>query len=99
MSYIQAYGPDRTTSGGGGGGQTLAWQIDEATVANYSVGSTVLTLTQTPVGNSSIVLRLNNGVLNYGTDWTLSGSDIVIQFNKALDGADHIFTAQYPYNA
>lgn len=96
MAYITANGTDRTASGGGGG-NNLAWQQDRATVADYEVGDTVLTLSQTPVDPEAIVLTLNNGPLTYGVDWTLSGLNVVIQFDKAPDGQDHYFTANYPY--
>ncbi|MCF8237694.1 MAG: hypothetical protein K9I85_06030 [Saprospiraceae bacterium] len=95
MAYVNAFGTDRTASGGGG--QTLAWQQDRDTVADYSVDDTVLTLTQTPVDADAIILTLNNGQLTYGVDWTLDGLDVKIQFDKAPDGQDHYFTANYPY--
>lgn len=98
MAYISAYGTDRTASGGGGGGQTLAWQQDRDTVADYEGGDTVLTLTQTPLDPDGIILTLNNGPLTYGVDWTLSGLNVIIQFDKADDGQDHYFTANYPYS-
>lgn len=96
MGYINAFGIDRTASGGGGG-NTLAWKMDRATVANYEVDDVVLTLTETPVDPQAITLNLNNGLLTYGVDWELSGLDVIIKFDKAPDGQDHYFTANYPY--
>lgn len=98
MSYITAYGPDRSRSGGGGG-STYAWQQDTAEVASYSADDVVLTLTETPVDAASITFQLNNGLLTQGVDWELDGLNIIIKFDKAPDGQDHYFTANYPYNA
>lgn len=97
MAYIFAAGGG-SQSGGGGGGQTLAWQTDRDTVADYEVNDVVLTLTQTPLDEDAIILNLNNGLLTRGVDWDLSGLDVIILFDKAPDGQDHYFTAQYPYN-
>lgn len=95
MAYISAYGTDRTASGGGG--QTLAWQQDENVLTSYSAGDTVLVLTQTPVDPAAIAMTLSNGPITYGTDWILSGLNVVIQFDQAPDGQDHYFKANYPY--
>lgn len=84
--------------GGGGGGQELAWWIDRDTVADYDANDVVLTLTYVPVDPLAIIFNLNNGLLTYGVDWDLVGQNIIILFDKAPDGQDHYFTAQYPYN-
>lgn len=99
MAYINAYGTDRTATGGGGPTSNLDWQQDRATVPYYEVGDVVLTLTETPTSPNAILLTLNNGPLTYGVDWILTGLNVIIQFDKAPDGTDHYFTAQYPYEA
>lgn len=99
MSFIFAAGTKGTVSGGGGGGggTTLAWEQDRAQAADYSENDIVLSLTRTPYSHKALLVHLNNGLLTYGEDYTLVGDDIVILFDKAPDGQDHYFTAQYPY--
>lgn len=99
MAYINAYGTDRTASGGSGPSSNLLWQQDRDTVASYVVDDVVLTLTETPYDEEGIILTLNNGPLTYGVDWELDGLDVKIKFDKAPDGTDHYFNAQYQYAA
>lgn len=95
MGYINAFGTDRTATYGPT--SNLEWQQDRATVAEYQVDDVVLVLTETPVDENAIILTLNNGPLTYGVDWELSGLNVIIKFDKAPDGTDHYFTAQYPH--
>lgn len=97
MGYLRAVSTFR--SGGGGGGQTLDWQIDREEVADYNENDVVLTFSQTPLSPSSVIVNLNNGLLTQGVDYDIVGNTVVILFDKADDGQDHFFTAQYPYNA
>lgn len=100
MAIIQAARPGG--SGGGGGGLTITgWANDKfVQTSNFTAGSVVLALSQTPVAPESIALDYNGQTYYLGDDFTLSGTSVTILFADpyVTDYDDPpIFHVRYPY--
>jgi len=101
MALIQAARPGG--SGGGGGITIYGFQVDTYTVTeNFTAGSLVIPLTETPVSDESIDIDYNGQKLLYVQAWTYdSGTNsITIEFADPYVtdyDANPYFQIQYPY--
>lgn len=100
MALIQASRPPG--SGGGGGGITITgWAIDEHTqTTNFTAGTLVITLSQTPVSINAVMANYNGDTMYPIDDFTLTGNQITIVFaDPYVTDYDTppVFRFQYPY--
>lgn len=99
MGLIQS---SRQSSGGGGGGLTISgFSIEEFEQStNFVSGGVVLTLAQTPVTPTAVVVDWNGQRLLYGLTYTVSGNSVTILFADPYveDSEDTLyFQVSYPY--
>lgn len=100
MALIQASRPPG--SGGGGGGITInGWSIYEhEQTTNFTAGSLVITLPQTPVSINAVMANYNGQDIYPGDDFTLSGNQITIIWGDPYVtdyDTPPVFRFQYPY--
>lgn len=99
MALIQAYNP-----GGGGSGQTLAGQRDVVEETTPFASGYAISLTETPVDVSTIIVY-SEGLILFPDDWTYNSGtnevEILFGADPATDTPDGIwhFFVQYLYEA
>lgn len=86
---------------GGGGGAAMVWAREETVqTATFTAGSLVLTLASTPDYDESVLVFYNGQKLRSGTDYTISGTDVTIEFGDTpadYDTGNVIFEIHYTH--
>lgn len=99
MALIQASRPPG--SGGGGGITITGWAIDEHTqTTDFTAGTLVITLSQTPVSINAVMCNYNGDTIYPNDDFSLSGNQITIVFGDPYVtdyDTPPVFRFQYPY--
>ena len=103
MAFAQAQYAPLATSGGGGGGNYGWGRMTYNQTTAWTAGG--LSLAMTPVGTgliaNSVQVNYQEQLLVAGTDYTLSGNNVVIQFagDPTVVGGTLTFQISYSYNA
>ena len=99
MAFIETR---RATNSTGGGGIAIAgFETDIFTHnAPFTAGSLSFNLSQTPVDTEAVVGDYNGQVLRNGTDYTIAGNVVTIQFADPYLPYENpvVFQFTYPYS-
>lgn len=79
----------------------MVWAREETVqTATFTAGSLVLTLASTPDYDESVLVFYNGQKLRSGTDYTISGTDVTIEFGDTpadYDTGNVIFEIHYTH--
>ena len=95
-----AYSYSQIGAGGGAGGAALWAHEETVQTATFSAGGLTLTLSQTPDFSQSVMVFYNGQKLLWGTDYTVSGTSVTINFGDVpadKDTGNVIFEIHYTY--
>lgn len=100
MALIQI--TSAASSGGGGGGLTITgWTLHEhEQTTNFTAGTLVITLPQTPLTINAVMGNYNGDTIYPIYDFTLSGNQITIVWDDPYVtdyDTPPVFRFQYPY--
>lgn len=102
MAWAQAQ-RNTTATGGGGGGSNVAFnRITQVITSAWTIGS--LSFALSPVGTglqaTSVIVNFMQKQLIFGDDYTITGNNVIIQFqdDPANYGGSATFQITYAYN-